>query len=211
MFYVVPYGVTLTSAIKNFSPIIAKFETIDAAREHVEERNKHTKRHYNILEIKTVWTTMSLDELLFASSEDNSKTESKYKPGSDFDEAVEAEQLLFPMETTPAVLIEPAPVEAEALDVMPGKGPYSPKRRTYKKSLSIFDGPMPADLKSVHGTIALNEASLLLGLPVGVITRLADEGKINMYNNGLAGNMRRYFIPATDLRRLFKVKQGGTA
>ena len=207
MFYVVPYGITLTSAIKNFSPIIAKFETIDAAREHVEERNKHTKRHYNILEIKTVWTTMSLDELLFASSEDNSKTESKYKPVN----AVEVEAVLLPAETTPAVLVEPAPVEAEALDVIPGKGPYSPKRRTYKKSLSIFDGPMPADLKSVHGTIALNEASLLLGLPVGVITRLADEGKINMYNNGLAGNMRRYFIPAADLRRLFKVKQGGTA
>jgi hypothetical protein len=192
------------SAFTNFSSIIAKFETIDAARKHVEERNKHTKRHYNILEIKTVWTTMSLDELLFASSEDNSKTESKYKP-------VEAEQLLFPMQTTPEVLVEPAPVEAEALDVIPTKGPYSPKRRTYKKSLSIFDGPMPADLKSVHGTIALNEASLLLGLPVGVIMRLADEGKINMYNNGLAGNMRRYFIPAADLRRLFKVKQGGTA
>jgi hypothetical protein len=207
MFYVVPYGISLMSAIKNFSPIIAKFETIDEARKHVEERNKHTKRHYNILEIKTVWTTMSLDELLFASSEDNSKTESKYKPVN----AVEVEAVLLPTKTTPAVLVEPAPVEAEALYVIPDKGPYSPKRRTYKKSLCIFDGPMPADLKSVHGTIALNEVTLLLGLPGGVIMRLADEGKINMYNNGLAGNRRRYFIPAADLRRLFKVKQEGTA
>ena len=204
MFYVVPYGISLNSAFTNFSSIIAKFETIDAARKNVEERNKHTKRHYNILEIKTVWTTMSLDELLFASSEDNSKIPNNQTP-------VEAEQLLFPMETTPAVLIEPAPVEAEALDVIPTKGPYSSKRRTYKKCLSIFDGPMPVGLRSAHGTIALNEATLLLNLPDSIIMRLAKEGKINMYKNGLTGNLRRYFIPVADLRRLFKVKQGGTA
>jgi hypothetical protein len=202
MFYVVPYGITLTSAFTNFSSIIAKFETIDAARKHVEERNKHTKRHYNILEIKTVWTTMSLDELLFALSEDNSKTENK---------PVEAEQLLFPMETTPEVLVETAPVETEALEAIPTKGPYSSKRRTYKKCLSIFDGPMPVGLRSAHGTVALNEATLLLNLPDSIIMRLAKEGKINMYKNGLTGNLRRYFIPVADLRRLFKVKQEGTA
>ena len=182
MFYLVPYGRSLLSSI-------AKFEDYALACRFADSAHHGSGDHYNVVEFKTVWTTKTLDQLTVVEG----RTTDLRSP--------ESVIVQTPVEQKTAVEespVETAPVETATVKVA------RKESRTFKKCLSAFDGPMPAILRSLSSTISLNKAASVLGIPDGVIKRLAKEGKIKIYNNGFNGHDRRYFIPAADLRRLYK-------
>jgi hypothetical protein len=183
MFYLVPYGRSLLSSI-------AKFEDRALACGFAESAHKGTGDHYNVVEFKTVWTTKTLEQL---TSGEGRATDLR---------SPESVIVQTPAKQKNAVE-DPAPVKSAPVATAPVKATRS-NARTFKKCLSAFDGPMPAVLRSLSSTISLNKAASVLGIPDGVIKRLAKQGKIKIYNNGLNGHDRRYFIPAADLRRLYK-------
>lgn len=207
MFYLVPYGKSLLSSI-------AKFEDFALACRFADSAHHGNGDHYNVVEFKTVWTTKTLDQLTVGEG----RTTDLRSPESvivqtpvEQKTAVEASPIetapveVEPVEVEPveASPEDPTPVDVEPVETAPVKVPRS-ETRTFRKCMSIFDGPMPAVLRSLSNTVALGKASSVLGIPEGVIKRLAKEGKINIYNNGQEGTFRRYFIPAADLRRLYK-------
>ena len=187
MFYLVPYGKSLLSSI-------AKFEDFALACRFADSAHHGNGDHYNVVEFKTVWTTKTIDQLTVGEG----RTTDLRSP--------ESVIVQTPVEQKTAVEespVETAPVEDTPVETSLVRATRS-KSRTFKRCLSAFDGPMPAVLRSLSSTISLNKAASVLGIPDGVIKSLAQQGKIKIYNNGLNGHDRRYFIPAADLRRLYK-------
>ena len=177
MFYLVPYGKSLLSSI-------AKFEDFALACRFADSAHHGNGDHYNVVEFKTVWTTKTLDQLTVGED----RTTDLRSP----------ESVIVQTHVEQKTAVEASPVEAAPVKVA------RKEFRTFKKCLSAFDGPMPAVLRSLSSTISLSKAASVLCIPDGVIKRLAKEGKIKIYNNGLNGHDRRYFITAADLRRLYK-------
>jgi hypothetical protein len=187
MFYLVPYGRSLLSSI-------AKFEDRALACGFAESAHKGNGDHYNVVEFKTVWTTKTLEQL---TSVEGKAADLRSPESVIVQTPVEQKNAV---ETLPVAIatVKETPVATALVRATRSKS------RTFKKCLSTFDGPMPTVLRSLSSTISLNKAASVLGIPDGVIKRLAKEGKIKIYNNGLNGHDRRYFIPAADLRRLYK-------
>ena len=187
MFYIVEHG-------ENFHTILAMSPNFEGLKEVAKQMKDGSGCHFKIIEIKNIWTTISPDEWLFVSNDHNLEIKKKQTTPIN-------EWYFYPKKQTSVKVAPPTPTKATVTDTF----------ENYEKHLSIFYGAMPNELKHLHGYIALNKASKILGTQNFVLMRLAEEGKIVMRNNGRTGNGRRYRIPAADLRRLFKVKQGETA
>jgi hypothetical protein len=191
MFYLVPYGRSLLSSI-------AKFEDRALACGFAESAHKGNGDHYNVVEFKTVWTTKTLEQL---TSVEGRATDLRSP------ESVIAQT---PVEQKNAVEV-PAPVET-AITEKPFKKPFwvlsappQKRQRTLKETLDSFsDKPVPKGLRHISGHIALYKAAKILEVSEVTIKRLAKKKLIGAFTNGLNGRDRRYFIPVSDLRRLYK-------
>ena len=187
MFFVIQHG-------ENLPTILSGCPDFEILKKFAKQMNETSGCHYKIIEIKNIWTTISPDEWMFASDDHNLEIKRKQTTPVN-------EWYFYPNKQTPVKVAPPTPVKAPATNTF----------SNYEKHLSIFYGAMPNKLKNLHGYIALNKASQILGTQNFVLMRLAEEGKLLMENNGRTGNGRRYRILVTDLRRLFKVREEWTA